>query len=230
MKVYSPLQIVKGVSRRLRRAFTPWPDRFLRKCKAIIHVGANDGSERDLYARYSLSVLWVEALPHVFQTLKENLRAYPKQSAINALLTDSEGKIYDFNVSNNSGLSSSIYDFAGHKELWPDVSFTRTIQLRSRTLPSILHDTGCSLADFDALILDVQGAELLVLAGAGEALTELRFIKAEGSDFEAYRGACTLNTLSTFLTELGFRQSRKECFATKKDVGSYYDVLYERSA
>lgn len=208
----------------------PQRDRFLRSCKAIIHVGANDGGERDLYARYSLSVLWIEALPQVFQILKENLRAYPKQSAVNALLTDSEGKIYHFNVSNNSGQSSSIYDFAGHKELYPYVSFTSTIQLRSRTLPSILHDTGCSLADFDALILDVQGAELLVLAGARESLAELRFINAEASDFEAYRGACTIDTLSAFLTERGFRESWKECFATKKDLGSYYDVLYERNA
>jgi len=230
MNVYSPVHVVKVVYHRLRRALTPQPDRFLRRCKAIIHVGANDGSERDLYARYSLSVLWVEALPQVFQTLKENLRGYPKQSAINALLTDSEGKLYDFNVSNNSGLSSSIYDFAHHKELWPDVSFTSTIQLRSRTLTSILHDIGRSLADFDALILDVQGAELLVLAGSGEALAELRFIKAEASDFEAYRGACTLDTLSNFLAGRGFRQSRKECFATKKGCGSYYDVLYERIA
>jgi hypothetical protein len=78
------------------------------------------------------------------------------------------------------------------------------------------------------LILDVQGAELLVLAGAGDGLKELRFIKTEVSDFEAYRGACTLDALSTFLADRGFRQTRKECFATKKGVGSY-DVFYERS-
>jgi hypothetical protein len=108
MRLHSPLQIVKGIYRRLKRAVTPRPDKFLKECKAVIHVGANDGGERDLYAHYSLSVLWVEALPQVFQTLKENLRAYPKQTAMNALLTDSEGKAYDFNVSNNLGMSSSI--------------------------------------------------------------------------------------------------------------------------
>ena len=208
----------------------PPPNRFLRSCRAIIHVGANDGRERDLYARHSLSVLWIEAIPQVFQILEKHLRGYQNQSAINALLTDTEGKAYDFKVSNNAGHSSSIYELGGHKELWPDVSYTSTIQLFSKTLAGVLRDAGRSMADFDALILDVQGAELLVLSGAGEALTKLRFIKAEASDFEAYLGACTVDSLSAFLAGQGFALCQKRCFASKRGVGSYYDLLFEKKA
>jgi FkbM family methyltransferase len=225
---HSLLEIIRGVCQRLRLLLESRRNRFLKECKAVVHVGASDGSERDLYEYYSLSVLWIEALPQVFHVLQENLRTHPKQLAVNALITDCEGKTYSFNVSGNFGRSSSIYDFGGHKELWPDVCVVDTIQLRSRTLPSVLHGAAHSMADFDALILDVQGAELLVLAGAGESLSALRFIKAEAADFEAYRGACTLDLLSSFLAQRGFRLRRKDRFAYKKGLGSYYNVLYER--
>jgi FkbM family methyltransferase len=206
------------------------PDQFLGQCKGVIHVGANDGAERDLYARYSLPVLWVEALPDMFNTLAQNLRNYPRQRAVNALVTDKEGETYDFHVSSNSGASSSIYELKGHKELWPDVAVTSTIQLRSITLPTLLRDEGTSPSEFDALILDVQGAELLVIAGAGQVLDSVRFVKAEAADFEAYQGACTVSTLSQALEARGFVVRRKERFARKEGIGSYYDILFERSA
>ncbi|MGI8820899.1 MAG: FkbM family methyltransferase [Chthoniobacterales bacterium] len=214
----------------MKHALTPDKNQFLRECRAVIHIGANDGGERNLYARHGLTVLWVEALPDVFQTLKNNLDGYPKQRAIRALVTDKDGETYEFHISNNSGESSSIYEFGDHEQLWPDVTFIKTIRLSSTTLPTLLRDAGSSPVDFDALILDVQGAELLVIQGAGQVLDSLRFIKAEASDFESYRGACTVTTLSQALKERGFSIRHKECFAAKPGVGSYYDILYTRSA
>jgi len=230
MRTYTPRQIVGGIIRRARHALASDPDRFLKRCKAVIHVGAADGGEREQYARYSLTVLWVEALPDVFQTLVRNLRDYPKQKAINALVTDKEGETYDFHVSSNRGASSSIYEFQDHKALWPDVTFTRTIRLRSTTLPTLLRKAGHSPSDFDTLILDVQGAELPVVEGAGDVLDSLRYIKAEAWDFEAYKGACTLETLSDALKQRGFTARRKRAYYGKEGVGFAYDVLYERKA
>jgi len=219
---------LRGVARIVKQVLARNRDSFLRKCKGVIHVGANDGGERDLYRRYSLKVLWVEASPDAYQTLSSNLRNYPNQTAVNALVTDKDGETCDFHISNNAGLSSSIFDFRGHKKLWPEVSFTKTIQLRSSRLSSLLKQAGCIPSDFDALILDVQGAELLVVAGAGEILDSLHFIKAEAADFESYQGACTVQTLTEFLTARGFGIRRKKRFAGKRGVGTYYDVLYER--
>lgn len=203
MTRYTARKIFWGVLRQVRNALIGDPNGFLTHCRAVIHIGANDGTERDLYARHSLAVLWVEALPDVFQTLANNLRDYPKQRAINALVTDRDGETYDCHVSSNSGASSSIYDFQDHQELWPDVAFTNTIRLCSTTLPTLLRDAGTSPSEFDALILDVQGAELLAVAGAGQVLDSLRFIRAEAADFASYRGACTLATLSRALKDKG---------------------------
>jgi FkbM family methyltransferase len=205
------------------------PDQFLGQCRSIIHVGANEGHERALYDSYSLSVLWVEALPDVYTKLVENLSGYPKQQAVNALVTDIEGESYDFHVSNNSGESSSVFDFQDHKKLWPDVGFDRTIRLRSTTLEALLRSRGLSPSDFDALVLDVQGAELLVVLGSGELLKYVRYVKAEAADFESYKGACTFATLTQCLEERGFAYRLKDRFAGKSGVGSYYNILYERS-
>lgn len=220
---------MRGILRRVIHALKPDPNRFLRNCRSVIHIGANDGGERDVYARFKLTVLWVEALPDMYQTLTANLSRYPAQKAVNALVTDRDGETYQFHVSNNSGASSSIYDLQEHKQLWPDVAFTKTINLKSTTLPTLLREAGMSAVGFDALILDVQGAELLVIQGAGRVLESLRYIKAEAADFESYRGCCTVATLSQALKEKGFVIRRKNRFAFKEGVGNYYDILFERT-
>jgi FkbM family methyltransferase len=203
-------------------------DEFLSQCKAIIHVGANEGQERAFYDKHSLSVLWVEALPDSYEALIRNLTAYPKQQAANALLTDKEGEPYKFHISSNSGQSSSIFELDKHKELWPEVTFTKTITLRSTTLDVLLRSRALSPKGFDALILDVQGAELLVLMGGSEVLRSVRYVKAEAADFEAYKGACVLSTLSQMLESNGFVQKQKAKFASKEGTGSCYDVLFIR--
>ena len=43
--------------------------RYLRKLSGVIHVGAHAGQERDLYAKYGLRVLWIEANPEIFARL-----------------------------------------------------------------------------------------------------------------------------------------------------------------
>lgn len=59
---------------RIRTALREDPDRFLKKVKGIIHVGANTGQEMELYAKYKLPVVWIEPIPEVFETLQNNLK------------------------------------------------------------------------------------------------------------------------------------------------------------
>ena len=125
------------LSRLLRRtkiALKRQPDRFLAEIRGVIHVGANTGQERDLYDRYGLSVLWVEPIPEIFATLRENIAGYRRQRAVQYLVTDRDGAEYTFHVASNNGASSSILDLKLHKEIWPEVSFTRELKLASVTL------------------------------------------------------------------------------------------------
>jgi hypothetical protein len=41
--------------------------RFLRRTKGVIHVGGNEGQERDIYARYKFNVLWIEPLDVLYR-------------------------------------------------------------------------------------------------------------------------------------------------------------------
>lgn len=214
---------IRGALNRLSRD----PEFFLNKVRGVIHIGANLGQERDHYAAHGLKVVWVEPIPEVYAGLRDNLASYPGQQAFQGLVTDCDDREYAFHVSNNEGVSSSILDFAGHKEIWPEVRFQKTITLRSITLTSLVRRQGLDLADYDALVLDTQGSELLVLRGAHDLLSCFRFIKAEVADFESYAGCCRLPDLDAFLRGYGFRRVAGRRFAHKGGVGSYFDVTYQ---
>jgi FkbM family methyltransferase len=214
--------------RRLRRLFAPDPNRFLRAVRGVVHVGANVGQERELYAKHGLDVLWVEPIPEVFAELERNIAAYPKQRAVAALVTDRDGVEYEFHVANNRGESSSILALKEHKDVWPKVDFTTTIKLRSTTLPALLAREGIPAATYDALVMDTQGSELLVLKGAEALLPGFAYVKTEVPDFEAYAGCVQLDELSRFLGDRGFRELSRNRFASRPGGGGYYDVVFER--
>jgi FkbM family methyltransferase len=217
-----------AVLRRARSMLRRDADRFLRQASGVIHVGANTGQERDLYQQHGLRVVWIEPIPEVFDRLRANIQAYPMQSAFQALVTDKDDEGYQFHVSNYEGLSSSILQLKLHNDIWPDVTFTRTLALRSVTLPSLLRREGIDVADYDALVMDTQGSELLVLKGAAAILPKLRFIKTEVPDFESYEQCCQVEEMTRFLEHHGFREYIRQPFATRLEGGTYYDIVYRK--
>jgi FkbM family methyltransferase len=212
--------------RRLRRLFAPDPNRFLRSARGVVHVGANVGQERELYRRHDLDVLWIEPIPDVFAQLVANIDGLPRQRAIECLVTDRDGAAYEFNVANNGGESSSILPLKEHRDVWPKVDFTKTIELKSRTLATLFASEGIDPQGYDALVMDTQGSELLVLQGAEPVLQHFRFIKSEVPDFEAYAGCARLDDIARYLDARGYTELSRYCFATRAGGGRYYDVVY----
>ncbi len=219
-----PLRILRKLWWILRGYENP----MLRKCRRILHIGANHGQERDLYARHRLEVLWIEALPDVHSKLAETLLDYPSQKSALALLTDRDGDAVDFHVTSNDGESSSVFKFKHHKEAWPDVKHVITLKLRSVRLDTLLERLGYPPDYFDGAVLDVQGAELLVLQGGGVYLDHIKWLQCEAVDFEAYEGACQFKELNHFLTNRGFLLIKKLLFGSVISVGNTYEVFYER--
>ena len=201
---------------------------FLSDVQSVIHVGANEGQERGLYAEHDLSVLWIEALPSVYAILNGNLAGYPRQRAIQALLTNEAGQRHTFHVSSNSGASSSIYDFAQHRDIWPEVTFTHDVEIVSNTLDKVIAERHFAWPSTDALIMDVQGAELLVLRGAEKLVKRLRYIKTEAADFNSYEGGTNVEELYAHLTARGFDLVEREPFAEHPAGGRYYEMLFKR--
>jgi FkbM family methyltransferase len=212
--------------RRLRRVLGPDPNRFLRSARGVVHVGANVGQERELYDRYGLDVLWIEPIPDVFAALVANIAGFPRQRALERLVTDRDDAAYEFHIANNGGESSSIHDLKEHRDVWPKVDFTKTITLTSSTLATLLARENVELARYDALVMDTQGSELLVLRGAEPVLGHFEFIKTEVPDFEAYADCAQLEDVERFLGERGYTELTRHCFASRPGGGHYYDVVY----
>ena len=201
---------------------------FLNNVSGVIHVGANSGQERDEYNLYSLDVIWIEPIPKIFNKLQKNIKRYSKQKAYKYLLTNIDNQDINFKIANNAGQSSSILELNLHKDIWPNVEYISSIKLKSSTLKNVIKYEKIDIKKYQALIMDTQGSELLVLKGGSSLLKNFRYIKTEAADFESYKGCCLINDLSKFLNKLGFKEIKRIKFATRKKGGNYFDVLYER--
>lgn len=221
--------------RRFRQRFFPRPEdigialdhplRFIQKSTGVVHVGAHTGEEAWIYNSFGVPAIWVEANPSLMQRLEEEISRFPRQVAIQALLTQTAGEETDFWVTNNDGASSSTLPLKQHREMFPEIQVTSSIKLKSTTLDDLLrkHDP---LRKFNAMVIDVQGAELNVLQGAPSRLEQFKWIFAECADFEIYENCCTLDSLSEWLSRRGFVEQSRYLTKEVSGIGRTYDVLF----
>lgn len=197
-------------------------NKILLQAEGVIHVGAHVGQERDDYAAHDLKVMWFEPQPDVFETLRANLVGYPKQVAFDYLITDKDGDVYIFHISNNDrGASSSIFEMGKDSvEVMPELQYVATMEVKSHKLDSL------PTQGFDALVLDVQGSELLVLNGAVETLKHVRFVQAESYDAEFYVGGATTPGIREFLTAQGFEEVESRMVPWAR--GNVYELFFEK--
>lgn len=225
---------VRTLLRRLKKTLIKNPvrrllkDSFLEEISGVVHVGANTGQERELYGAYGLRVIWVEPIPEVFEQLSANIRGFNNQRAFKALVTDVDGKEYEFHIANNGGQSSSIFSLGQHKDIWPDVHYKQSITLKSITLASLFSQKYLDPSNYQALIMDTQGSELLVLRGSLPILGNFQFIKTEVADFESYEGCCQLSDLNEFMIKHGYSEFSRSKFANRAEGGSYFNIVYKK--
>ena len=182
----------------------------------VLFIGSNDMNELE----YNITKenfkyengLFIEALPDIYEKLLENLETINKKYnknyiGINALLTDKENNKYTFNVFSNNGGSSSIFEPNEEIWRWNKVKVIDKIDLYSTTINTILKKQNWKNKKFD-LVIDVQGAELLVLKGFDQNDFEnIQNIKIEISNKPYYKGGVLFNELKTFLNDKGFNFS-----------------------
>ena len=221
--------LVYRTFRKARRALGNHEDAFLKHAAGVIHIGANVGQERAVYARHDLPVIWVEPIPEVYRTLLANIEPYPNQVAIEALLAETPGQECVLHVASNNGASSSVLPLSRHRELWPDVNFVRDIALTTTSLDLLMQRPDVDATAYDTLVMDTQGSELSVLRGGQEMLRRIRWVKLEAADFSAYEGCCTRAELEAFFRDRGFRLEFSERFASKRGVGNYFTLVFRRS-
>ena len=176
----------------------------------IFHIGGHLGQESEWYAQMDKDVIWVEAMPDAAAELREHIADYPRQSVVEACLSERAGDEVTFHVSNNDrGASSSLFDFgraaSGPDSMWPDLDLKMVseLALTTSTVDQILQEVEAP-ERFNHWVVDVQGAELLVLKGGTESLQHCRSLSVEASSIEVYRGGAQWPDLRDFLESQGF--------------------------
>ena len=106
-----------------------------------------------------------------------------------------------FNISSNSAHSSSIYEFGPELE-FKNLTMSSEMILPMVQLDSLLNKT--NIAEFAHWVLDVQGAELKVLIGAGSLLNSCNSIKVEISTRQVYKGGTKYTLLKQFVAKNSF--------------------------
>ena len=184
--------------------------------RGVIHVGAHHGQEHVEYlAEYgNIPTHWFEPGAEAFSVLQGNLGHATQTSLYNFALGAESGKLPLWEETANGGQSSSLARPIGHTETFPHIDFHQGDVVKVRTLDSF------GIMDSNVLSLDVQGYELEVLKGAIETLERIDHVFCEVNYTEMYEGCPSLQTLSNFLSSLGFEL--KEIWWTTENWGDGY--------
>jgi FkbM family methyltransferase len=190
----------------------------------IFDIGACEGEDSIRYAR-----LFPNSRVYTFEPLPENqalvLANFKKFGVKNAelhrvALTDREGTS-TFHVSsgkppekwegeqwNYGNKSSSLLkpELVNQRVEW--LQFGRAINVQCNRIDGFLAKNHLQHIDF--IHMDVQGAELLVLKGAGPKLAEIASVWLEVSDEELYKNQVLKTELERFLLENGFVKTHDE--------------------
>jgi hypothetical protein len=113
---------------------------------------------------------------------------------------DSHDEDIVFNIANQK-MSSSVYNFSRHKELFPDIEMVEQLKLKTVKLDQVIP----SNPTIDFINLDIQGSEMIALKGFESRLKEVRWIYTEVSKYRLYDGGADFEQLNEYLISQGFK-------------------------
>ena len=174
------------------------------KPKGVLHVGAHFGQEAEEYAFIGCNrMIFIEAIPDIYEQLKRNLEPYLDAMAINACISDVDGDTTWFNISNNEGQSSSLLELGIHKTEHPDVMYSDRIEVTTTRLDTLFNDFPL---ECEMLNLDLQGAELMALKSLGSRLDEFKWLYIEVNKAPVYVGCPLVEEIDSYVAQFGFRR------------------------
>lgn len=166
----------------------------------VLHVGAHDAEEQSLYSQLGCEVLWVEAIP----SKADNLGRLGF-NVVEAVVWSEETDVTFYRTNNDQ--SSSVLPLEKHLEYYPHIQVSDSWSVRTQTIDAI-----CASNAFvpDAIVLDIQGAELHALMGAEKVLENVNWVYSEISTEPLYVGGVLEDELNIFLEARGFTQVKRE--------------------
>lgn len=195
--------------------------------KGVIQVGAHWAEEHDIYSDLGVKkILYFEPCTDAFNVIcnkdfikyKDGAFSYTTSDKVHVVITqgtndlandtwvlkcgcaDKLCKVTMYVSKVNQGQSNSILEPKLHLKQHPEVTFTDTEEIILIPLDDIIKVT----KNYNVLVMDVQGAEGLVLKGAEETLKHIDLIYTEINTGQTYEGNMELPEMDDFLAERGF--------------------------
>jgi len=194
--------------------------------KGVLHLGAHKGEEADIYQWLGKKVIWVEAIPKVFNQLKDNLYFYSDQEAYCLLLGDMDNIKKIFYISNNDSVSSSLFKFSKNtldrKYFSEQALETKNeIKLEMSKLDTFVKKNNIDISNYNHWIVDLQGAELLALKGAENSLDFCDSLLIEISKVDIYENGVLWPELKNWLIKRNF-------YPVTEPLENHADVLFKK--
>jgi FkbM family methyltransferase len=205
--------------------------------RGVIHVGALLCEEWEDYRNMGVGkVLWIEGNPESVSVARQILKLHGvdgNQHVIQGYMSHHNGKEDFYHTKANSRNDSLMKPCTWYEEI--SVKSKETVDVKR--LDTLIFECGENIGDYNALVVDVQGAELKVLAGAGDMLNNMDFIVTEAwhDDLEVfgrvhYDNSATVTRLKSFLDVYDFEETLRTP-TEQEDPGhaqAWLDILYER--
>lgn len=186
----------------------------------IFDIGSCEGEDAIRYSRLfpRATVYAFEPRPDNIELIKKNLQCYAhgrivvSETALSDI--DGEAELYlssgqpdndvyandwDFGNKSSSLLPPSEAEIKKHTA-W--LRFEKTLKVKMIRIDSFVKENTIRVIDF--VHMDVQGAELMVLRGAGDALQSIKSIWLEVELVELYKNQPLKWNVEEFLVESGF--------------------------
>lgn len=180
------------------------------KISGILQIGASSGQEVEAISNSGSSIsILVEPLPEPYSILKEKAMKFKNMTTIQALCSNKSGEEVDFQIADNGGMSSSILKPENHLKIHPEVKFKYSKKIKTITVDDMMSAVkkrlGLPIEKIDTLLMDVQGAEHLVIEGSAWTLRKIKYVYCEVSYGGLYKGDMPLEEFQKMMQDHGFR-------------------------
>ncbi len=186
--------------------------------KVVFDIGACDGLDSVKYGRIfpNSKVYSFEPLENNVSLIKTNIVKYNSKNIFPFQIALSEQKgVAEFFVSSGrpenitedvnwdfGNKSSSLLEPNKTLEVHPWLKFQEKVEVITDTLENFSNENKISIIDF--IHMDVQGAELMVLKGAGKYISKIKMIWLEVENVELYKNQPLASDVESFLIINGF--------------------------
>ena len=203
-------------------SFSQVVDKYKMTFKGAIAAGVHWAEEHNDYLKAGIDkFVYIEPCTDAFDVLVGKFLNNASVTLFKVACGEQEGEFDMYVSKDNQGQSNSLLKPELHIFQHPEVKFNEMETVKVMPMDKLEFDR----KDYNLLVMDVQGAEGMVLKGAKETLPFIDYIYTECNRDETYSGNMQIDEMDEFLAEFGFE--RVETYWPSENW-SWGDALYIR--